>query len=63
MRTTLSRLAAIAALALILLVPTGVAMAEGPPFPEPVDGQAVYDTAGVLRDETKASVEQTIDEI
>ena len=63
MRTTLSRLAAFAALALILLVNAGVAVAEGPPFPEPVDGQAVYDTAGVLRNETKASVEQTIDEI
>ena len=35
----------------------------GPPFPPPVDGQAVYDYAGVFSDETIADAEQTIDEI
>jgi uncharacterized membrane protein YgcG len=62
-RTTLTRVAALAALALTLLVPATVAIAAGPPFPEPVDNQAVYDTAGVLRASTIESVERTIDEI
>lgn len=62
MRTTLTRLAALAALTLFLLVPAAVG-AAGPPYPEPVEGQAVYDTAGVLREATIQSVEQTIDEI
>jgi uncharacterized membrane protein YgcG len=62
-RTTPSRVAALAALALLSLVPAAVASAAGPPFPEPVDDQAVYDTAGVLRDATIQSVERTIDAI
>lgn len=37
--------------------------APGPPFPPPVDGQAVYDHAGVFSDETIAATERTIDEI
>ncbi len=35
----------------------------GPPFPDPVDGQAVYDFAGVFSDETIADAEATIDAI
>ncbi len=35
--------------AIALLLPV-VAAAAGPPFPPPVDGQAVYDTAGILSD-------------
>jgi uncharacterized membrane protein YgcG len=39
------------------------ALAAGPPFPPPVEGQAVYDTAGVFAPETIASAERTIDAI
>ena len=35
--------------AIALLLPI-VASAAGPPFPEPVEGQAVYDNAGILSD-------------
>ncbi len=35
----------------------------GPPFPDPVNQQAVYDFAGVFTPETIASAETTIDEI
>ena len=35
----------------------------GPPFPEPIDGQAVYDYAGVFDDATITSAEATIDAI
>jgi uncharacterized membrane protein YgcG len=35
----------------------------GPPYPEPVDGQAVYDFAGVLEPETIQTAEQIIDAI
>ncbi len=38
-------------------------VSAGPPFPEPVDGQAVYDFAGVLSAETIVRVEATIDAI
>jgi uncharacterized membrane protein YgcG len=42
------------ALALLALTPL-LALAAGPPFPEPVEDQAVYDTAGML---TPAAIEQ-----
>ena len=42
---------------------TGAVAAAGPPFPEPVDGQAVYDTAGILSPAAIASAEATIDTI
>ncbi len=35
----------------------------GPPYPDPVDGVAVYDHAGILRPDTIAAVEKTIDQI
>jgi uncharacterized membrane protein YgcG len=35
----------------------------GPPFPEPTEGQAVYDFAGVLSEGTIAGAESTIDAI
>ncbi|MEO8437764.1 MAG: TPM domain-containing protein [Chloroflexota bacterium] len=35
----------------------------GPPFPEPIDGQAVYDYAGVLSPETEVQAEQIVDAI
>jgi uncharacterized membrane protein YgcG len=46
---------------LLALVPAVVA--AGPPFPDPVNNQAVYDTAGALDPATIAQVEATIDEI
>ena len=60
MRT--ARLALAAALAAIGLVPA-FALAAGPPFPDPVNNQAVYDTAGVLEASTIATVEAQIDQI
>ena len=54
------RLALAAALAAIALLPA-LAAAAGPPYPDPVDGQAVYDTAGVLRPDTVAALETAID--
>ena len=39
------------------------AVDAGPPFPDPVDGVAVYDHAGILGSDTIASVEKTIDAI
>jgi uncharacterized membrane protein YgcG len=49
--------------ALVLLALTaGLVLAAGPPFPDPVNDQAVYDTADILSDETEASLETTIDE-
>ncbi len=44
-------------------VMTGAVAAAGPPFPEPVVGQAVYDTAGILSPAAIASAEATIDTI
>jgi uncharacterized membrane protein YgcG len=37
------------------------AVDAGPPYPDPIDGVAVYDHAGIFRSETIASVERTID--
>ena len=54
-------LSAAAALALVLIALVPGAMAAGPPFPDPVDNQAVYDTAEVLTAETEATVEAAID--
>ena len=41
----------------------GPAVDAGPPFPDPVDGVAVYDHAGILRSDTIAAAERTIDAI
>ena len=46
----------------LLLAPT-IAFAAGPPFPEPVDGQAVYDEADILSPTAEAEAEATIDAI
>ncbi len=48
---------------LLLLVGAASAIAAGPPYPDPVPGQRVYDTAGVFRQSTIDSVENTIREI
>ena len=45
------------------VVRPGDAVAPGPPFPPPIEGQAVYDNAGVFRPDTIATAEQTIDAI
>lgn len=50
--------------ALALLALTAVATAAaGPPFPDPVDGQAVYDEAGILSPEAVQQLETTIDRV
>ena len=56
----LAVLALIGALSLIL---GSVALAAGPPFPEPVTGQRIYDTAGVLSPATIAEAERIADQI
>jgi uncharacterized membrane protein YgcG len=48
------------ALALLALT-AGLAFAAGPPFPDPVENQAVYDTAGILSDATEIELERLID--
>jgi uncharacterized membrane protein YgcG len=60
LRRALSVTAA-AGLVLLALVPAVVA--AGPPFPDPVNDQAVYDTAGALEPATIAQVEAMIDAI
>jgi uncharacterized membrane protein YgcG len=57
-----ARHALAATLAVLALVPS-VALAAGPPFPDPVENQAVYDTAGVLDPATIAKVEAQIDQV
>jgi uncharacterized membrane protein YgcG len=63
-------LAAIAALGWLLSLGAGGIMAAepsappaGPPFPEPVDGQAVYDFAGIFQPATIVNAEQIVDAI
>jgi uncharacterized membrane protein YgcG len=55
------RVASCVALLLFVLAPT--VRAAGPPFPDPVDGQAVYDTAGLFEEETRFKAEGIIDAI
>ena len=50
------------ALALLALT-AAVTMAAGPPFRDPVDGQAVYDTAEILSPAVEAELEATIDAV
>jgi uncharacterized membrane protein YgcG len=60
MRSTLARGVPSAAIAGLLgaIVLAAAAAAAGPPYPEPVIGQRVYDTAGVLSPATIAQAEQ-----
>ncbi len=60
MRTV--RLALAAAVAALALLPALV-LGAGPPFPDPIEDRAVYDTAGVLDASTIARVEAAIDRI
>ena len=49
--------------AAILLAVAPAALAAGPPYPDPVDGQAVYDTANLFQPETRTQAEGIIDAI
>ncbi len=62
MRTCLRLLALLALPLLAALVPAAVA-AAGPPFPDPVAGQAVYDPAGAIAADTERALETQIDQI
>ncbi len=70
-RRTRSLVGAVCAIAWMLLAigsvlgasPAPTTPPPGPPYPEPVDNQAVYDHAAVLRPETIAQAEQIIDAI
>src|SRR3954469_1367935 len=64
-RTSLLALLALLALALLALAGPWVALAAaaGPPFPNPENDRAVYDTAQVLDPSTRTTVESTIDAI
>ena len=53
----------LALLAVLGLALPAVVAAAGPPFPEPVDGQAVYDTAELFSPEARAQAESIIDAI
>jgi uncharacterized membrane protein YgcG len=50
------------ALALLALTPL-VALAAGPPFPDPVEDQAVYDEAGMLSQPAIAEIEALVDKM
>jgi uncharacterized membrane protein YgcG len=50
------------ALALLALAPL-LAIAAGPPFPDPTDDQSVYDTAGMLSPASVAHIEALIDDM
>jgi uncharacterized membrane protein YgcG len=47
----------------LLSVTAAAAIAAGPPFPEPVEDQAVYDTADILSDAVEAELESVIDNV
>ena len=50
------------ALALLAVTPL-LALAAGPPFPDPVEDRAVYDEAGMLGAAAIAQIEALIDEM
>ena len=54
--------ALLGALALLALTPL-LALAAGPPFPDPVEDQAVYDTAGMLSPAAIEQIEALIDDM
>jgi uncharacterized membrane protein YgcG len=57
-------MAMLAAFALVAgLALPGLVAAAGPPFPEPVDGQAVYDTSELFSQEARVQAESIIDAI
>ncbi|HEY8171252.1 MAG TPA: TPM domain-containing protein [Candidatus Limnocylindria bacterium] len=52
---------ALAAAIVLMLLTAVAAVAAGPPFPDPVEDQSVYDTADILAPETEAELESIID--
>src|SRR5262245_6953728 len=66
-RHTTRRAAGLAAALFVLIALAGpwvaAVAAAGPPFPDPENDRAVYDTAEVFKESTRAQVEQTIDAI
>ncbi len=56
-------LATVAIVAMLLLPLVAAVAAAGPPYPLPVDGQAVYDNAGILSEGAIANAEKMIDAI
>jgi uncharacterized membrane protein YgcG len=63
-RSITAVLATLVAIALALGLALPARAAEpGPPFPDPVDGQAVYDTAALFSQETRDQAELIIDAI
>jgi uncharacterized membrane protein YgcG len=63
-RSITAVLATLVAIALPLgLALPALAAEPGPPFPDPVDGQAVYDTAALFSQETRDQAELIIDAI
>lgn len=62
MLRAMKRFARAVSAAVVLLTPAaGLALAAGPPFPDPVTDQAVYDTSGIFQPETIAELESIID--
>lgn len=60
MRRTEHRLLLAAVMGLAIACIASAGAAAGPPYPSPVPGQRVYDSAGVLSDTTKAQAEALI---
>ena len=54
---------ALALAAFVTLLAAPLVAAAGPPFPDPIPGQAIYDTADILRPATRANAEQIADGI
>ena len=54
---------AFALVAFIALLAAPLVAAAGPPFPDPIPGQAIYDTADILRPTTRTNAEQIADGI
>lgn len=48
---------------MLLALLASAALAAGPPFPDPVDGRAVYDDADLLTDASEARLEEIIDRV
>jgi uncharacterized membrane protein YgcG len=55
--------AILAVLATVLLGSAPEVHAAGPPYPDPVDGQAVYDTAGLFSPDAREKAEAIVDAI
>jgi len=63
MLNAMRRLIAAAVVAALAALVASSVLAAGPPFPDPVDNQAVYDEAGILSAQEVGYLEQQIDAI